>query len=185
MTAIAVATQLSAEEFLDLPDAKDLELVAGQPVERNVSVESSRVAGTVSGLLFVECRRTGEATVFPNDLGYRCYPDNPNQIRKPDVSVVRRSRLVGIDGEQGFMSIPADLVVEVISKNDLSYDVMTKVEEYLSAGFALVWLIHPNVRTATIYRVGEATALTLHEADEITAEPALTEFRCKVGAFFD
>jgi Uma2 family endonuclease len=34
---------------------------------------------------------------------------------------------VGIDPDRGYMPIPADLVVEVISPNDLSYKVVAKV----------------------------------------------------------
>ena len=83
------------------------------------------------------------------------------------------------------MPIPADLVVEVVSPNDLSYEVVEKAQDYLSAGFPLVWVIHPNVCTVTVYRAGRTGPVVLGVDDEITAEPALTEFRCRVAAFFE
>jgi Uma2 family endonuclease len=99
--------------------------------------------------------------------------------------VVRNERLQGIDPDRGYMPIPADLVVEVISPNDFSYEVVAKVREYLSAGFPLIWVIHPNVRNVTVYSRGQHSPMAFEETDEITAEPALAGFRCKVAAFFE
>ena len=181
---MSTITRITPEELANLPDAKNFELVDGELVEKNVSVESSLVGAEVLTLLNNEAHRTNEAYVFPNDLGYQCYLDDPDRIRKPDVSVVRSERLAAADIKRGYMRIPADLVVEVISPNDASYEVIAKIREYLAAGFPLIWVIHPNVRTVTIYTRGKASPIIKEEADEITAEPALAEFRCKVSAFF-
>ena len=48
-----------------------------------------------------------------------------------------------------------------------------------------MWVIHPDVRTVTIYRGGRPSPTVLRESDEITAEPALAAFRCRVAEFFD
>jgi hypothetical protein len=45
-------------------------------------------------------------------------------------------------------------------------------------------VIHPNVRTVTLDGRGRPNRTILEESDEITAEPALAEFRCQVSAFF-
>jgi Uma2 family endonuclease len=185
MSAIATKSRITPEELEKMPDSVSYELVDGELVERHVSILSSRVAVSVSTLLKIETIRTKEAQVYPNDLGYQCYPQDPGQIRKPDVSVVRNERLAGIDSDRGYMPIPADLVVEVLSPNDLAYDVAAKVREYLSAGFPLIWVIHPNVRTVSVYSRGKHSPVVLEETDEITAEPALAGFRCKVSAFFE
>ncbi len=37
----------------------------------------------------------------------------------------------------------------------------------------------------TVYRAGRPAPVVLGVADEITAEPALTEFRCRVADFFE
>ena len=82
------------------------------------------------------------------------------------------------------MPIPADLVVEVISPHDLDYTVAEKIRDYLAAGFPLVWVIRPNVCNVTVYARGKKPVV-FEESDEITAAPALAEFRCKVSAFFE
>jgi Uma2 family endonuclease len=185
MSAITTKTRITPEELEKLPNSRDFELVDGELVERHVSMRSSRVALVVARLLDNEASRTKEAMVYPNDLGYQCYPEDPGQIRKPDVSVICSERLIGINPDRGYSPIHADLVVEVISLNDLSYEVIEKVREYQTAGFPLIWVIHPNVRTVTVYTRGQHSAIVFEETDEITAEPALASFRCKVAAFFE
>jgi Uma2 family endonuclease len=178
------ATQTyTPEALLGLPDAVSYELVDGRLVERNVSAESSRVGLRIGRLIGAEADRTGEATAYGSDLGYQCFPNDPDRIRKPDASVIRRQRLEGVPRDTGYMPIPADLAVEVLSPNDLAYEVAAKVEEYLSAGFGAVWVAHPHLKTVTIYKA-RGVAVVLHEDDQITAEPALAGFRCRVGDFF-
>jgi len=174
---------ITPEDLLRMPDAGRYELVDGKLVERNVSIESSRVALQVGRLLGNVAERTHEAFVYAADLGYQCVPDDPNRVRKPDASVVRKDRLREIQGDRGYMPIAADLVVEVVSSNDLAYEVAEKVEEYLSAGFGVVWVVHPHLRTITIYRPGGASSV-LHQNDSITGDPALPSFRCRVEEFF-
>ena len=160
----AMASAITADDVLQMTDAKSYELLDGT---------------------LVEAARTREARVFANDLGYQCFADDPDRFRKPDGSVVRRDRTAGIPNDRGYMPIPADLVVEVVSPTDLYQNVIEKVDDYLANGFPLVWVVDPNARSVTIYRAGEASPAVLRAADEITAEPALAAFRCKVAEFFD
>jgi Uma2 family endonuclease len=183
MTTLAGNTTITPEDLLRMEDAVSYELVDGQLVERNVSRESSRVGLTVGRLLANHEEQSGEAEVYGTDLGYQCFPDEPARIRKPDASVVRRERLTNIPADVGYMPIPPDLAVEVVSPNDLAYDVAEKVEEYLKAGYGQVWVVHPNTRTVTVHR-NNGTVAHYHENDEISAEPALLGFRCRVGEFF-
>src|SRR5262249_32633014 len=47
------------------------------------------------------------------------------------------------------------LAVEVLSPNDTQDQIDEKVETYLDAGVALVWVVHPLHQTVTIYRPGQ------------------------------
>lgn len=183
MSTLISKTTFTSDELLRMPDHKDYELVDGQLVERNVSKESSRVGMKIGHLLMQATGKSGEVEVYGSDLGYRCFPDDPDRVRKPDVSLVRRERLAGVRGDRGYMPIPADLAAEVISPNDKWYSISPKVEEYLAAGFQLIWVVDPATRTVTIHRV-DGSLTKLHEADEITGETALPSFRCRVGEFF-
>ena len=174
---------ITPEDLLRMPDAVGYELVDGKLVERHVSMESSRVALRIGRILGNEAERTGECVVYPTDLGYQCFPDDPDRIRKPDVSAIRKERLSELGGDRGYCPMPADLAVEVVSPNDLYQDVFNKVQEYLGAGFGVVWVVLPAPKVVTVYRRGGTIAL-LHENQTITAEPALREFRGQVADFF-
>jgi Uma2 family endonuclease len=172
------------QDLLSDPSLAGLELVNGHLRERPVSKQSSLVAGRIFFLLEHEARKTREAKVYPNDLGYQCFPDSSSTVRFPDVSVVRASRDAEIGGDPGYMPIPADLAVEVLSPNDRIRDIDEKVGEYLKAGFGLVWVVNPHWRHVHIYRPDGSVQL-LSEREEITGEKALPSFRCRVGEFFD
>ena len=150
---LAVADALvTPEEFMALPDAAALELVDGQIVEKNVSSASSRV-GLTAGSVLRDAAEQHDCYAFDSSLSYRCFPDDPDKFRRPDLSVVSgpRFRALGED-DVGVMPIVPDLAVEVISKNDIVYDVSAKVAEYLGAGFPLLWVLSPPDRTVTVYQ---------------------------------
>ena len=180
---------LTADEFYRLENDPSVEYVGGvlidydKPPGRQMSWKSSVIGSQIHGLMFIVANETGEARVIGSDLGYQCFPFAPKMVRKPDVSVIRGDRASEIDGDPGLCPIPADLVVEVVSPNDLAYDVDRKVDEYLSADFPLVWVVNPVTRTVLIYR-GDGSTARLGEDDEITGEAALPAFRCRVGEFF-
>jgi Uma2 family endonuclease len=186
MSAIASqprTARFTPDDLLRLPDGERYELIDGQLVERCMSVLSSRVGGRIYARLAAESERTGDAVAYPSDLGYLCFPMEPGKVRRADASVIRKTKLVGLPADQGYMTVAADLAVEVISPNDLSYDVREKVENYLNAGFGVVWVVYPNKRIVDIHRANQPT-VTLREPDEITADPVLPEFRCRVADFF-
>ena len=160
-----------------------VEFVNGQLVEKPVSLESSRVGLRIGFLLQRHVEQTGEAIICDSSLGYQCFAEEPARFRKPDVSVIRRERLAGLDSDPGLMPIPADLVVEVISPGDTAYDVSKKIEEYLENGFKLVWVVHPNTKTVVIHRA-DGSVGKLHEDDEVVGESVLPGFQCRVAEFF-
>jgi Uma2 family endonuclease len=182
MTTLAADRTYTPEEFLTLPDSAGFELVDGHLVERTVSEASSRVGARIVYLLQVETEKTGEACVYGSDLTYNCIADPKKNLCRADASLIRKSRLEGLD-DPGLMPIPAELVVEVVSPDDVAYDVARKVERYLSGGFGLVWVVYPELKIVYAHRPdGSVTKLRGH--DEITGEAALPGFRRTVGEFF-
>lgn len=182
--SIVPVGSISPQDLLRLEREAGVEFLDGHIVEKRVSIESSRIEMRIGRLLGNEAEKSKVAEVFGSSMGYQCFSSDPTRIRKPDVSVVRAERLTAIDPEDGFMPIPADLAVEVVSPNDRAYEIAGKIEEYLRNGFPLIWVVHPNTRTVQIYR-SNGSGQVLHEQDEITGEGALPDFRCKVGDFFE
>jgi Uma2 family endonuclease len=183
MNAVATQQQYTPEDLLALPDEKDYELVDGNFVERNMSSLSSWVSGELHGLLRNHCRADDLGTTWPADNGFQCFPDAPGKVRKPDVSFIRRERFATDELSEGYIRIPPDLAVEVISPNDLAWEVEAKVEEYLRAGVPLVWVIDPHTRTVRVHRA-DGTAGRLRQEDDLSGEDVIPGFRCAVRDLF-
>jgi Uma2 family endonuclease len=174
---------VSPQDAHRLAEEAGIEFVGGQIVAKPVSIESSRIGIRIGMLLGIEAVASGQAEVYDSSLGYKVFPDDPEKFRKPDVSVVRADRLAGLDLSDGFMRIPADLVVEVLSPGDLAYDVAAKVDEYLRYNFPTVWVVQPNTRSINVYRSDGTNALLRGDA-VITCQDVLPGFRCQVSEFF-
>lgn len=171
------------EDLLTMPDGKHLELVHGELVEKPMSVLSGLVEARAITLLSNHCEPQRVAVVLGPTTGIRCFPDEPNKVRKPAVSVVKRERFSPKRLVEGFLTIAPDIAVEVVSANDEVGDLNEKVEEYLAAGIPLVWVIDPEAEIAFIHR-GDGSVTKLHKNDELTGETILPGFHCKVAELF-
>lgn len=182
--SLIAPTLPTEDELRHAAETPGLEFVDGELREKPMSLGSDDVANLVAFHVTAESKRTDAGRVFPQSACYRCYPDDPSKFRRPDVSFVRKDRLPKGYKNLGFMPIPADLVVEVISPHDVGYDIEEKVAEYLAAGFGTVWVVWPNVKTVRVHRAGESSR-EFRGDDEITGEPFLPTFRCAVRSFFE
>lgn len=183
MSSMAVKTRYTPEDLLELPDAAGYELVDGQLVERPMSGLSSYVGGTIFLRLRLQCEPNNTGWTFPADVGYQCFPGDPSRVRKPDASFIRRERLPEGPPERGHLRIAPDLAAEVLSPNDLAYEVDVKIQEYFDAGVKLVWEINPESRSVAVHRA-DGSSTRLRESDELTGEDVLPGFRMKVGDLF-
>jgi Uma2 family endonuclease len=183
MSTVAPDGIYTPEDLLTRPDGDRYELVDGRLVELNMSKLSSHVAGQIYGLLYDYCRKHYDGWLFPEGTSYQCFSDAPQKVRKPDVSFIDLKRLPIDCDDEGHISIAPDLAVEVISPNDLVYEVDEKVEELLSAGVRLVWEVNPEKRVVFVHRKDGSTN-KLHENDEITGEDVIPGFHCQVKEFF-
>ena len=184
MTVAELIPTYTPDDLLRMPDNSTMELVNGQIVEKQVSAESSEIEALFALRFGIFLLGQPIAKVYPASLGYQCFDDNPTKVRKPETTVIRLERLNKLpDPNPGCMPIVPDLAVEVISPNDVVYDVDEKISEYLDAGFPLVWLADPKARAVTVYPLNGRPVI--HTADdELTAEAVLPGFRCRVGDFF-
>lgn len=171
------------EDLLRLPDSNGIELIDGELVEKPMSFMSSRVAIRLVERLGPYCSASGIGEVMGADLGYQCFPWAPKVVRKADVSMIRAGRITADIWEEGFATIAPDLAAEVTSPNELAYDVDRKVEEYLRAGVALVWVVNPQEHVVMVYRKDGSTS-RLRDSDELDGEDVVPGFRCRVSELF-
>jgi Uma2 family endonuclease len=184
MTSATATKLITAEEFLQMPEPKDgsrQELVRGVIV--TMPPPAARHGACCSKIVrrlgnFVEDNRLG--TVLCNDAGFISERD-PDTVRGPDVSFWNRERLPELP--DGYVPIPPDLAVEVVSPNDHYTRVQNKVRDYLTKGVRLIWVIDPEDRSVTVYRAtGQMTILT--ETGTLSGEEVVLGFTCRVADLF-
>ncbi len=183
MTTELLTEPITPDDLLAMPTGDDYELVNGELVERHMGAESSWIASNLTWLLGGAHSRKRAGHFFTTDCGYQCFPDEPERVRRPDLSFIRPGRFSGERVPRGYIRIAPDLVVEVISPNDLASEIAVKVEEYLEAGVPLVWVISPDAETVTVHRA-DGTVTKLHTDGELSGENVLPEFRCQVSELF-
>ena len=183
MSQVQTKPLYTPAELLALPEGKHLELVQGHLVEKPMSVLSSIVEVNVSTLLNVYCGPKQLGTVLGATNGIQCFPGDPLKVRKPDVSFVKRERFSAKNLKEGYLTIPPDLAIEVLSTHDLAGEIDEKVEEYLAAGVPLVWVIDPEARIVIIHR-GDGTVTKRRKNGELSGEDILPGFKCKVAELF-
>ncbi len=183
MSTVATKQRYTPEDLLAMPDAVCYELVNGELVEREMGWKSGRIGGRIVQRLSSHCEAHGLGWVAGAESSYQCYPDAPKKVRRPDASFIRLERMPAEEEPEGHCRIAPDLAVEVVSPNDLSDKVEDKVEEYLTAGVRLVWVVHPSTRTVRIYRA-DGTVSRLREAEELNGEDVVPGFRCRVSELF-
>ena len=148
-----------------------------------MSTLSSWVATILCHFLNTYCGANDCGWVFGEGTGYQCFPDEPGTVRKPDASFIRKDRLPPYAWNEGYCSLRPDLAVEVISPNDLAWDIDRKIAAYLAAGVPLVWVVHPEARAVRVHRKGGEVSW-LRDVDELSGEDVLPGFRCQVAALF-
>ena len=78
-------------------------------------------------------------------------------VFEPDLAFIRADRMHIVDPEGDVHGVP-DLVVEVLSPSNRSYDRGLKRKHYLESGVPEVWLVDVETRSIEIWRPGSATA---------------------------
>jgi Uma2 family endonuclease len=183
MSTVATSIQYSPEELLTRLDGDAYELVGGELVERKMGAKSSFIAGKIYARLDRFCDDHRLGWVFPEGTSFQCFPDDLDKVRRADVSFLRFGRLPREQPPEGHIRIAPDLAVEVVSPQDLAYDVDNKVEDYLQAGVRLVWVVNPATRTVRVH-YADGPGATLRADGELDGGDALPGFRCPIRDLF-
>lgn len=172
------------EDLLEMPDGDRYELVDGQLVERaDKGAYAVWVVGQISSRLSqFEDKNGGRA--FGTSVGYVCFPFDPNRVRVPDASYIRRGGLKNDEIPEGHIRIVPDLVVEVVAPTDLYCNVENKVEEYLRSGVKMVWLVNAKLQTLRVFRENIFNMKQVGPDDELTGDDILPGFSCPVAELF-
>jgi Uma2 family endonuclease len=106
-----------------------------------------------------------------------CFKLPSGASRSPDIAWIKQERWDALTAEekQKFPPIAPDFVLELMSPTDSLKDTQDKMQEYMSNGVKLGWLINRKTRRVEIYRQGQAVEV-LESPAELSGEDILPGF---------
>jgi len=157
------------------------ELVDGRLVEKHMSFEAGETAVKVILVLggYVQQHNLGKVV---SEVTFRCFPEKPGQVRRPDIAFISTVRLPSAPKE-GHVPVRPDLAIEIVSPGDEVYELDDKLADYESAGIPLVWILNPNLKTITVLHPHQPT-IKLRAGDQLGGEEVLPVFSVRVGELF-
>jgi Uma2 family endonuclease len=175
---------ITVEEFDEMGErANGYELIDGRLREKGMGAESSDTECELIYLMKNWLRQYPLGRVYGSECMYRCFPRNPNRVRKPDVSFVRTERLPGGRSPRGILEVAPDFAAEVLSPNDKAVELSEKLADYHSAAIPLVWVLNPDLRTVQV-RTTDGVIREFGAGEELTGDPVLPGFRVRVADLF-
>lgn len=177
--ATAVAPKLmTADELLELPDSRFLELVNGRIREMApAGMEHSEHAAELLSLIRNFVREHDLGTVVGEAGGFVLKRD-PDTVRAADVAFISKARAEAGRTRKYFDGAP-DLAIEVISPHDLWSEVVEKCALWMKSGSQSVWVLDPDKRVMYRYTDG-----ALAPFGESVLDPVLPGFSLEVAALF-
>lgn len=163
-------------------DGSRVELSEGELVPMTpIGIQHGAIVIKLGRLLgdYIERKRLG---LVGTEIGFRL-SRNPDTVRAPDLAFIARKRLPQEGIPKKFADFPPDLAVEVLSPEDTASELLKKIEEYLTAGVPLIWVVDPATQTVTVYRSLQEVAMLSSDQD-LDGGEAVPGFRCKVSDLF-
>lgn len=182
------ATLMSVEEFLALPENDSVErwLVRGELREKPMtrrnrfhSYSMTRVARFLD--VWLESQPEPRGQVLTGDAGVRLEQDT-SSLFGVDVAYVSAEVIAAQTDESTIVVGVPILAVEILSPSDTIEEVNEKIDVYLEAGVASVWVLDPHRRTVMQHKPG-AEPVLFSAGQELT-DAALPGFRVTVARLF-
>ena len=145
--------------------------------------ETGAANAEIVGQLRDWAKGEGNGIVFDSSAGFTL----PNgATRSPDAAWVQRSRLAKLTPEQKrkFLPLSPDFVVELRSPSDRLTSLQEKMDEYVTNGTRLGWLIDTETRCVYIYRSGRVVEC-VDQPLTLSGEPLLVGFTLDLGPIWN
>lgn len=181
-TAPAETGLITGEELLALGDIGPCELIDGRIVAMTPpGAEHGKMSFSLSRHLgnFVESRKLGHVLIGETGIYVR---RNPDRVRGMDIAFISYQRLPG-PLPKAYLEVAPELVVEVVSPNDLWSQIRQKIAEYFAIEVERVWIVEPETRSVLVYS-SPTTFTQLDAGDTLMGEGALSGFSLPLGELF-
>jgi Uma2 family endonuclease len=174
----------TAEDLLAMGSEAPFILIEGRLIDEMPSGNtSSKIAARIVGRLFnaVDPPRGGE--VYGADGGFILHRD-PDTVIAPDAAFVRAERMPSAEAMgDGFVPVPPDLAVEVLSPSNRPGENARKVAIYRECGVPLVWYVDPFKQIVIVY-AQNAEPRTLAIGDTLDGGDVLPGFALPLTELF-
>jgi len=183
-----LATRVTDDEFAELcrlnPEREfertsEGELVVMSPTGGTAGRRNAKLAAAFG----VWAEKDGTGQSFDSSTLFTL----PNSAkRSPDLSWGRNERWNALSPKEQdeFPPLCPDFVVELRSRTDSLKTQKEKMEEYMSNGAELGWLIDPSERKVHVYRVGAGPEV-LEDPQKVSGEPLLKGFVLDLQSIWD
>lgn len=181
-TELMTADQFYEWVLLPENEGKHFELERGEVVEVPRPGEfHGLVCHNVNFVLGVYIRARRRGYVLSNDTGV-IWERDPDTVRGPDVFFYdEKPRLTDLNPK--WSDVPPMLLVEVVSPNDKMSKVTRRVTDFLRWGVKIVWVVHPEEETVTVYLPDRPPAVVDRQG-ELTGGELLPDLKVRVDDFF-
>ena len=179
---MSTTTLMNVEQFAQLPDDErgKYELVEGELVPVSSPTPRHNIIRQKIAFLLQKLLQKGGLGGFLVETDVRL---DERTVRRPDVVCLTETKWQAIDRLRIPVSITPDLAIEVLSQADAIMDFNHKVNEYLRAGIAEVWLVYPEDREVHVRR-GKAVQV-LQAGDTLESPVLLPGFSVKIAEIFE
>lgn len=180
---------MTTEDLLALPeDGIDRDLIRGQVRESPMTKRNRRHTRTTTKLarfleVWLSQLPAPRGEILTGEAAFRLR-SQPDTTVGTDIAFISGD-LAERSPDNAFLLEGAPiLAVEILSPSDTHERVVEKIQEYLDAGTALVWIVDPDLRTVTVHRPGEEPQL-FNAKQVIGDEPILPGLRLAIADLFD
>ena len=141
----------------------------------------SREADLIGDLVYWN-RRAQLGKVFSSST---CFKLPNGADRSPDVAWVslQRWNQLTLEQQKKFPPICPDFVIELRSESDALEPLQQKMQEYLSNGLRLGWLLNPKKRQVEIYRANQDKQV-FENLKQLDGEDVLPDFVFELSIFW-
>ncbi len=181
---LKTATGLTCEDFekqapvLGRAELLDGEVVELSPAGMPQGITAMRFATILSQ--HVDARKLG--WVACNEIGIHVNRAR-RRTRAADVLFISYARLPRDKKVKGFLTVPPELIVEVLGEDESLSGMLEKVSDYHQFGVDLVWLANPLDCTISVHPRG-APSILLEKNQSIDGGAVLPGFNEPVKRFF-
>lgn len=178
--------RMTVEEFLKLPeDGVRRSLIRGIVQEEGMTIRNrfhTQVATRVAKFLdnWRDLQKEPKGAVLTGEAGVRL---SAEVVVGVDVAYIPPDLWKVQSEDSSIIEGVPPLIAEILSPSDTHQAIEDKINEYLTAGVSIVWVVNTRSESVTVYRPGQKPVM-VNADEELTADPVLPGFRIAVADLF-